>query len=41
MNTLREARNMAKIIAICGSPSSGKTTAGLKIAEEIYYSTNL
>lgn len=32
---------MAKIIAVCGSPSSGKTTAGLKIAEEIYYSTNL
>lgn len=32
---------MAKIIAVCGSPASGKTTAGLKIAEEIYYSTNL
>ena len=32
---------MAKLIAICGSPSCGKTTAGLKIAEEIYYSTNL
>ena len=31
---------MAKLIAVCGSPSSGKTTSGLKIAEEIYYSTN-
>ena len=29
---------MAKIIAVCGSPSSGKTTAGLKIAQEIYWS---
>ena len=28
---------MAKIIAVCGSPSSGKTTAGLKIAQEIYF----
>lgn len=30
---------MAKIIAVCGSPSSGKTTAGLKIAQEIYFAT--
>lgn len=29
---------MAKLIAVCGSPSSGKTTAGLKIAQEIYWS---
>lgn len=28
---------MAKIVAVCGSPSSGKTTAGLKIAQEIYW----
>lgn len=28
---------MGKIISICGSPSSGKTTAGLKIAQELYY----
>ena len=27
---------MAKIISVCGSPASGKTTAGLKIAQEIY-----
>ena len=30
---------MAKIIAICGSPACGKTTAGLKIAQEAYFST--
>lgn len=30
---------MAKIIAICGSPSSGKTSAGLKIAQELYFNT--
>ena len=29
---------MANLIAVCGSPSSGKTTAGLKIAQEIYWS---
>ena len=28
---------MAKIIAVCGSPSSGKTTSALKIAQEIYF----
>ena len=28
---------MSKIITFCGSPASGKTTAALKIAEEIYY----
>lgn len=28
---------MGKMIAVCGSPGSGKTTAVLKIAEEIYY----
>ena len=28
---------MAEIIAVCGSPASGKTTAGLKIAQEIYF----
>ena len=28
---------MAKIIAVCGSPASGKTTSALKIAEEIYF----
>lgn len=28
---------MAKIIAVCGSPVSGKTTAGIKIAQEIYF----
>ena len=31
---------MSKIIAVCGSPVSGKTTAGLKIAQELYYATN-
>lgn len=29
---------MSKIIAICGSPVSGKTTAALKLAQELYYS---
>lgn len=28
---------MSKMIAVCGAPGSGKTTAALKIAEEIYY----
>ena len=28
---------MAKIIAVCGSPSSGKTTSALKIAQEVYF----
>ena len=28
---------MGKIIALCGSPASGKTTAGLKIAQEVYF----
>ena len=28
---------MGKMIAVCGAPGSGKTTASLKIAEEIYY----
>ena len=29
---------MAKLIAVCGSVASGKTTASLKIAQEIYFS---
>ncbi|MDD4474280.1 MAG: hypothetical protein PHV95_00615 [Eubacteriales bacterium] len=28
---------MSKIIAVCGSPESGKTTASLKLAQELYY----
>lgn len=28
---------MSKIIAVCGSPASGKTTAALKIAQEMYF----
>ena len=28
---------MSKIIAVCGSPNSGKTTAAMKLAQEIYY----
>ena len=28
---------MSKMIAVCGSPESGKTTAALKIAQELYY----
>lgn len=28
---------MSKMIAICGSPDSGKTTAALKLAQELYY----
>lgn len=32
---------MSKLIAVCGSPASGKTTTALKVAEEIYYHTNL
>ena len=31
---------MAKIIAVCGSPASGKTTSALKIAHEIYFRGN-
>lgn len=31
---------MAKIIAVCGAPSSGKTTSALKIAQEIYLRGN-
>ena len=31
---------MSKMIAVCGSPGSGKTTAALKIAQEIYYGKN-
>lgn len=27
---------MSKMIAVCGSPNSGKTTAALKLAQEIY-----
>lgn len=27
---------MGKLIAVCGSPNSGKTTAALKLAQEIY-----
>ena len=29
---------MSKLIAVCGSPESGKTTLGLKLAQEIYFS---
>lgn len=32
---------MSKLIAICGSPSSGKTTAGIKIAQEVYFTKNV
>ena len=28
---------MSKLIAVCGSPESGKTTAALKLAQELYY----
>ncbi len=28
---------MSKMIAFCGSPESGKTTASLKVAQELYY----
>ena len=28
---------MSKLIAVCGSPESGKTTLGLKLAQEIYF----
>ena len=28
---------MSKLIAVCGSPHSGKTTAALKLAQEIYH----
>ena len=27
---------MGKMIAVCGSPNCGKTTAALKLAQEIY-----
>lgn len=29
---------MSKLIAVCGSPESGKTTLALKLAQELYYS---
>jgi len=29
---------MSKIIAVCGSPSSGKTSLAIKLAQELYYS---
>ena len=28
---------MSKLIAVCGSPESGKTTLALKLAQELYY----
>lgn len=28
---------MSKLIAVCGSPESGKTTVSLKLAQELYY----
>lgn len=28
---------MSKMIAVCGSPESGKTTAALKLAQELYF----
>ena len=28
---------MSKLIAVCGSPESGKTTLGLKLAQELYF----
>ncbi len=31
---------MAKLIAICGAPGSGKTTVSFKLAQEIYLSTS-
>ena len=31
---------MAKIIAICGAPGSGKTTVAFKLAQEVYLSTS-
>lgn len=31
---------MSKMIAVCGSPGSGKTTTALKVAQEIYYGKN-
>ena len=34
---MREVAQVSKMIAVCGAPGSGKTTAALKIAEEIYY----
>lgn len=30
---------MSKVIAVCGSPSSGKTTTALKLAQELYLRT--
>ena len=32
---------MAQIIAICGSPAGGKTTVGMKIAQEVYFKTRV
>lgn len=31
---------MAKLIAVCGAPGSGKTTVAFKLAQEIYLSTS-
>ena len=31
---------MAKIIAVCGAPGSGKTTVAFKLAQEVYLSTS-
>lgn len=31
---------MAKIIAVCGSPNSGKTTVAFKLAQEVYCNTS-
>lgn len=31
---------MAKIIAVCGAPGSGKTTVAFKLAQEVYISTS-
>ena len=28
---------MSKLTLLCGPPQSGKTAAGIKIAQEIYY----
>ena len=31
---------MAKLIAVCGAPGSGKTTVAFKLAQEVYLSTS-